>query len=50
MKEKSFIVECRYCDIEVEIHCETDMFVEYCPFCGEELAEEMEDELEDYDE
>ena len=25
-----------YCDVEVEIYCETDMVVEYCPFCGEE--------------
>jgi hypothetical protein len=36
MKEKHFVVECHYCDIEVEIYCETDMVVECCPFCGEE--------------
>tara|TARA_B100000683_G_scaffold135094_1_gene131878 strand:- start:217 stop:369 length:153 start_codon:yes stop_codon:yes gene_type:complete len=36
MKEKHFVVECRYCDIEVEIFSRTDMLVEYCPFCGEE--------------
>jgi len=36
MKERSFIVECNYCDIEAEIYCETDMAVEFCPFCGEE--------------
>ena len=29
---------------------EEDYILKYCPFCGEELAEEMEDELEDYDE
>ena len=36
MKEKHFVVECHYCDVEVEIYCETEMPVEYCPFCGEE--------------
>ena len=35
-KEKSFIVECNYGDIEAEIYCETHMTVEFCPFCGEE--------------
>jgi len=34
--EKSFIVECNYCDVESEIYSETHMTVEYCPFCGEE--------------
>jgi Zn-finger nucleic acid-binding protein len=36
MKERSFLVECHYCDVEVEIYCETEMTVDYCPFCGEE--------------
>lgn len=34
--EKSFIVECNYCDVEAEIYAETHMAVEFCPFCGEE--------------
>ena len=34
--EKSFIVECNYCDVEAEIYSETHMTVEYFPFCGEE--------------
>ena len=27
--EKSFIVECNYCDVESEIYAETQMSVEY---------------------
>ena len=36
ISEKSFIVECNYCDVESEIYAETHMTVEYCPICGEE--------------
>lgn len=36
MKERSFLVECQFCEIEAEIYCETEMTVDYCPFCGEE--------------
>ena len=50
MKEKHFVVECHYCDVEVEIYCETDMVVEYCPFCGADLNYEWDDdEEEDYE-
>jgi len=27
-----------------------DYIEQYCPFCGEELTEEMEHDIEDYDE
>ena len=29
---------------------EEDYILKYCPFCGEELTEEMEHDIEDYDE
>ena len=47
------LIVCESCEAEFRIaHSLDDNYYKerYCPFCGEELAEEMEDELEDYDE
>ena len=47
------LIVCENCDAEFRIKHSLDenYYKErYCPFCGEELTEEMEDELEDYDE
>ena len=46
------LVYCESCDAEFRI--KHDMSgrlykVEFCPFCGDELNEELEDELEDYE-
>ena len=46
-------IECVKCEGTAHIEHEqahTFYTIKYCPFCGEELTEEMEDELEDYDE
>ena len=44
MKERSFLVECQFCEIEVEIYCETEMTVDYCPFCGELLETDSDED------
>ena len=47
------LIGCEYCDAEFKIRhsMEKRLYNErYCPFCGEDLKEEMEDEIEDYDE
>ena len=44
---------CESCEAEFRLkHTMDDSYykVSYCPFCGEKLTEEMEDELEDFDE
>jgi len=46
------LIVCESCDAEFRI--KHDMSgrlykVEFCPFCGDELNEELEDELEDYE-
>ena len=47
------LIVCESCEAEFRIaHSLDENYYKetFCPFCGEELAEEMEDELEDYDE
>ena len=47
------LIVCESCEAEFRItHSLDENYYKerYCPFCGEELTEEMEDELEDYDE
>lgn len=39
-----FIDQCTYCDVEFTVTTEDDDEVIFCPFCGEELFEEDEDD------
>ena len=40
---------CIECGSEFDIIHNEKGSIEFCPFCGEELNEELEDELEDYE-
>jgi len=45
-------VECVHCEGVCTVNHELDhdfYKITFCPFCGEELNEELEDELEDYE-
>ena len=47
------LIVCAGCEAEVRIthSLDEDYYKEaYCPFCGEKLTEEMEHEIEEYDE
>jgi len=47
------LLVCESCDAEYTIkhHLEPRLYrVDYCPFCGEELTGDLEDEIEDYGE
>ena len=46
-------IECVHCEGTARIEHEqehTFYQIKFCPFCGEELTEEMEHDIEDYDE
>ena len=40
---------CGYCENSFEIVSESEEEIDFCPFCGEYLPEEEEEELEDLD-
>ena len=42
-----FIDECVYCEAEFTVTTEDDDEVVFCPFCGEELVAEFDDEEDD---
>ena len=47
------LVYCESCDAEFRITHNMDKRlynIVHCPFCGEELDNDMEDEIEDYEE
>ena len=47
------LIDCEHCEAEFRImHSLDDRYYQekHCPFCGEELTEDMEHEIEDYDE
>ena len=47
------LIVCESCDAEFKIKhdLEKRIYIErYCPFCGEHIKEDMEEEIEDYDE
>lgn len=38
-----FSVECASCNAEFHIACDEDQgSIDYCPFCGEEIIEELD--------
>ena len=46
------IIFCSFCDAEFKINHNMDeeyYQVKFCPFCGEELDEEYEDDLDEYE-
>ena len=47
------VIYCESCDAEFKIshHMDNRLYsIEYCPFCCEDIGEENEDELEEFEE
>ena len=47
------VIYCESCDAEFKITHNMDnrlYSIEYCPFCSEDIGEENEDELEEFEE
>ena len=44
---------CEHCDASYTVQHDQDekfYLIKYCPFCGDDIGEENEDELEEYEE
>lgn len=50
--ENKETIECPECDTIFTVTCDESDFISYCPFCGEEISEELfnDDNVDDDEE